>query len=723
MFPPTAQPVAPTPSGVQLPPGVTVEPIQQMQQELPSDGELIAEANTFFEQKSEERRPYEMDWFLNAAAVRLASDARFHPLSSQLEPILGRQPSHRRYIRINRTRVKYQAKLAKYTNSRPRPIVIPASEDREDILDAEVTEMALKYIWRKIDLEAKYEEVTANAEITGKSFWAFRWDAEAKALIRDPETGKPVEVTLGDVEVDVVPAFEILVDDQGIQFIGRQPRMMRARLELVADLELRYQLPPGTIAGDASSEDLFQFQKQIAGLGAKYNTGSVIAGETAGTNAAEKDRKKDYVIVKEFFKRPNAKFKDGFYAVIAGGKVLRKAPRLPYGFAAAFRSNPYPFEEFASGLSPGQFWPTTMVEQLRPVQENYNTFRSKLVEHLILNMHGKLFYPRRAGVPDGAWNSEPGEKIPFNWIPGMPVPFVVNPPPLSSDAWRMLDMNIREFDEVSNISASSLGMGTDAESGYQSVVLQEANDTVFGPDRNRMQRALASSLGKIRKLMSIGYTDERLVSAVGRSYAGTVFTFSQANIDESAEIIVQIGSALPDGKAARLESIMNLKNSGLFGNGEDPRVKRAMLDLVDLGGIEREVDPFYQDADRARLENLNASQGVKLKPPLPWHKDEVHVPYHEEQLNSPEFDTWPPEAQLELIRHYLLHLRKSDPIKGLETARMFAAEDMAIAQMVPMFEEIVAIATAQPQPAEGAPASPAGTPNSGGAVPAVPQAA
>src|SRR5690606_18496748 len=134
------------------------------------------------------------------------------------------------------------AKLAKYTNSRPRPIVIPASEDREDIINAQLTELALNYIWRKISLEAAYEEVTAQAEITGKAFWGFRWDPTKRAKVRNPETGKAVEVTVGDVVVDVIPAFSMLVDDLGISTLGKQPRIMVVQLEPVADVEARHQL-------------------------------------------------------------------------------------------------------------------------------------------------------------------------------------------------------------------------------------------------------------------------------------------------------------------------------------------------------------------------------------------------------------------------------------------------------------------------------------------------
>lgn len=697
---------APAPADGGVPAGVQLEVIDK--------GAILAEVNRFFSEKSQERRPYEMDWFLNAAVVRMAADANFHPLSNELRSITQKEPPHRRHYRINKTRVKYLAKLAKYTNSRPRPMVIAATEDREDVMDARLTEQALLYIWRKIDLEAKYEEVTANAELTGKSFWGFRWDPQALATVLDPRTGERVQVEAGDPEVDVVPAFEILVEDLGKTFLGQQDAIMRARLQMVADIEARYGLPAGTLEGDASSDDLFQFQKQIANLGATYNTGSTFRVEASNRTGGEK--KRDYAILKEYFKKPSTKHKKGLYVVVAGGRLLKYQEELPYGFASIKR-NPYPFEEFAASVSPGQFWPTTMVEQLRPLQEQLSTFRSKVVEHLLHNTHGKLLVPRSAKVADIAWNSEPGEKVFYTWIPGSPGLQVVYPPALSMDVWKLFDVLEHEFDTVSNLSAATLGLGSDTESGYQANILQEANDAVFGPDRNRMQRALAASLGKIRRIMAMGYTEERLIAATGRSFSGSTFAFSQSNIDEAAEIVVQIGSALPDGKAAKLQSLMELKGSGLFGDAENPRVRRGILDLADLGGIEQEVDPEYEDANRARLENMNVQRGMQIKPPLPWQKDQVHVVYHEEFMNAPSFDLLPPPQQIEMIKHYLLHLRRIDPMKGFEVAQMFQNQSPEIAQLVPMFQQMVMAAQAPPAAPAAAPGQQPGAPAPGGPAP------
>ncbi len=684
--------------------------------EMVNQAEIVSEVNRFVEEKFSDRRPYEMQWYLNGLGVRSGADAKVHPVLSRLEQ-LSNEPVHRKRYRINRIRVKYLAKVAKYTNARPRPTVIPASTDREDVLDARFSEYFLKYIYEKLELEAKYEEVTAWAEITGKAFWAFRWDPSILVRIRDPRTKRPVEVMAGDVAVDVTTAFEMLVDDPGIQVLGRQKKISRVRVELVEDVEARHQLPTGSVEPDTSGDELFQFQRQIADMGAQMATGSSIF-VNRGRNSTKNEggggkSKKEFVLVKEMFWAPSGKYPKGRYAVVAGQKLLKYHEQLPYGFWT-FQSNPFPFEEFAVGINPGQFWPTTMVEQLLSLQEQYNTYRSKLIEQLSLSMHPKILVPRHAKVAENANNSEPGEKIYYTNIPGLSEPRWQSAPNVSTDAWRLFDTLRSEMDEVSNLYPSSLGAGVDAESGFQTNLLQEAADAVFGPDRRRMERALTASLKKIRRIAAIGYDVERLISVGSRTSLPAVFEFSNANIDEAAEIRVQIGSALPDGKAQRLQAILELKASGLMDNGtNNPRTNRGLLELADLDGIQQDIDPDYADAENARLENLNAERGIQLEPPAPWDNHGVHVEYHEETLKSPQFKLWDPQAKLQLVRHYIIHLIDFDPIKGLKVAQMFAAmgtEDL-MQHLIPIVQQIAM----QPVGPEGAPQ---GAPAQGPQLPA-----
>lgn len=687
--------------------------------ELVDPGQIVSEVNQFVEAKFQDRRPYEMQWFLNGLGVRTGADAKMNPVLARLEQ-LSKEPSHRKRYRINRIRVKFLAKVAKYTNSRPRPTVIPASNDRDDVLDARFTEYFLKYIYEQLELEAKFEETVSWAEITGKAFWAVRWDPSLIARVKDPRSGQAVEAPLGDVAVDVVDAFQMLVDDPGVQTLGRQKKICRVHVELTEDVEARYNLPPGSVEGDTSGDDLFQFQKQIADIGSQYSTGSSVYAHRGrsprvGTTETGSKQKQEYVLVKELYCAPSGKYPKGKMAVVAGNKLLRYHEQLPYGFWT-FRSNPYAFIEFAAGINPGQFWPTTMVEQLLSLQEQYSTFRSKLIEQLSLAMHPKLLVPRNAKIAENAYNSEPNEKIYYTNIPGMAVPTWQPAPSVSMDAWRLFDTLRTEMDEVSNIYPSMLGAGTDAESGFQTNLLQTAADAVFGPDRRRMERALVEALKKIRRIAAIGYEVERLISIGSKGLLPAVFEFSNANIDEAAEIRVQIGSALPDQKELKLKAVLELKASGMFDNGQnDPRVNRALLEMAELDGLQQDIDPGYTDAENARLENQNAERGQKLPPPAPWDDHLTHVPYHEETLKSPQFQSWPPPAKMELIRHYVFHLQETDVVKAFKVAQMFAPSDPVLQQLLPqLFQQVQALAM-QGQPSQGQPqAGPASPPSPGG---------
>jgi hypothetical protein len=629
---------------------------------------IIREVEDFYTTKSQDRRPYEMQWYLTAAALRGTTGVRYNTLLHKLE--LEKQPTHRRRNKFNALRAKFLAKIAKRLNSRPRPMVMPASSDREDILNARYSEQFLLYLYRKIDLEEKYEQVTAMSELTGKAFWAIRWDPEAIAAVKNPTTGEAEDRQAGDVDVDVVDAFQMLIDDPGVETIGKQARIMRVVAEPVEDLRKRLNRPD--LVPDAGEGDIFQFQRQIANLGTAA-VGGASALLTLGGPSSEAG-KKDLAVKKEMFWAPCPRYPLGAYALVVSGQLIRFQEQLPYGYAR-FTRNPFPFEEFAAGHNPGQFWPTTMLEGLVPVQEATDRLLNKVMEQLDLQMHPKLLIPRNARIPESAYGSEAGEKIYYQWIPGMPPPSVLEAQGVSMDTWRMIDFFQVMQDRISNIYPSTVGASSDATSGFQTNLLQEAADSVYGPERRKTERALTRSCEKILHLASKGYTEQRLLTVTDRGSFPAVIEFSQANIDTHAEIVVQIGSALPDQKAARLQAVMELRGSGLLGNTDSPRVRRNVLSLVDLGGLEREIDPAQKDEERAQLENLTIGRGGEVRPPMPWDGDETHVEAHFDQMKSSEFDIWAPEAKLALIEHTILHLRRLDPSLGLELATMFLPPD------------------------------------------------
>jgi hypothetical protein len=670
----------------------------------------VEEVNNDYTRMRSDRRPLEAQWFFNASLIRGLSNTRWNPVLNMLEQRRG--PSHKSTDTINIVLPKVKAKLSKFLKSRALPVVQPASTDHEDIMNAKATTKVLEYLWERLQLEEKYEEALLWAMQTGKSFWWFYWNEKAVAAVRDqPDImGKqPIyDVPLGDVGVDLGTAFEMLVDDPGITKVQNQKKIIRAKTRLVKDVEAQFKLQPGDLEGEVKEGDLFQYQRQIAQLGAKASTG--MASLRSGQ---DKDDKSTYIVVKEHFTAPNDQYPKGCYKVVAGTKLLNKIEELPHGLAD--RVNPFPVVEFSDNLTAGQFWPTTMVEQLTGIQLQYTRVRRGLDENLKLHQHPKIFVPMQAKVHKNAWTSASGEKIPINWQPGMPPPnqWVVTPPNIASDTWRAIDLLRTESDLVTNLYPASIG-GQGATSGFDTSLLQEAADSVHAPDIRRNELALRDGAYIMRRIIKLGYDVQRLIAIVGRDKAPDVFEFSQEQVDEHANIIIDTGSSLPLQKHARIEAILKLDERQAFGPPGDPTRNRKLLKLLDLGSQEEDAAMVGRSEEHARLENLSFTRGEPVEDPMPWENHDVEYEVHTDLLQSPEIKSWTPDKRTALVRHTILHVKWKNPQNAMQLAAVFGMQDV-----IQEIQQTMALQQSVAQPPAPGPSQPGGPPQ--GASPAVPQ--
>jgi len=672
---------------------------------------LVAQVNAKYAKWRSDRRPYEAQWAWNAAIIRGLSQLQWNPVKNMLVSARN-EPAHRSKDSINFVQAKVRARLSKFLKTRPVPMVVAASSDHEDLLNATATKKVLDYQWKRLHLDDLYEETILWTLQTGKAFWWFYWDPNALGKIQsppDPLTQKPkvYQLPLGEPGVDLGTAFELLIADPGVSRLQKQPEIMRVRVMDTAEVEARFELPQGSLRSELRESEVFQYQRQIASLGAKGVLGASATRDFSG------DDKEPFtqIVLKELFTRPSARFPKGRYLVVAGDRLLKQTEELPFGFADT--EDPYPVVEFSDQFNAGQFWPTTMVEQLIPVQQQYNRVRNQIDEGIKLSTHYKVFVPITAKLPANSWNSEAGERIPFNYQPGMPPPnqWIVNFPNVSNDAWKMLETLKKEFDEVSNLPPSSLGL-TGATSGFDTNLLQEAADSVHAPDIARNERALQSAAYKLRRLCKLGYDIPRLITITGRDNSPEAFEFSADQIDELAEIHIEAGSALPQLKYQRIDAILKLDERQLFGAPGDPSRNRRVLRMLELGSQEQATSMLQRDEDHARLENLAFTRGESVEDPMPWEDHDVEYEIHTDLLKSPEIKTWPPEQRAALVRHVILHVKFKNPQSALQLAGMFNMQDIVeeIASMLPAPTAMAApdgAASPQLQPADAGVTAPA----------------
>jgi len=535
-----------------------------------ADRELLAEWENKFDQAINQRRPHEGQWYLNAAFIRGQQWVEW----DDHRRVLSVEAAPQRRIRrtFNLILPKVRARQAKFQKNRPRPEVKPATTDIKDILDARMTTKVLDFNWRALGLEQAYVSALGWSMRTGHGYWWFRWDDQLQARIRlqDEETGETQvqEGVVGDVSAEVGGPFETVVGDPNIEHIGRQPWIGRERLRDLSWIGQRFK-DGKFVQPNGDTDNGMGYDKQIGQLSPTNQLGVGVTSAPASADSQPKKAK-----VREVFVGPCAKYPKGRQIVFANGVLLKRTDELPYQMWD-MRFNPYPVVDFTDLDMPGQYWGPTVVEQLIGPQRQYNRIRSRLEEHLRLLMGGKLLVARQHNIPKTAWTSGIGEMIEYQAHPNIPPPQIWTPSPVVSDTWRVLERLTLEIDTISQIYPEAEGRVGNATSGFQTNLLQEATDAVHAPDIRRHERAIEEAAWKIRRLMKLMYTVPRLISITSTDDQTEAFEFSQADIDDHADVVVQAGSGLPDLKGAKIQMALELRNSGIFGDPADPELNES----------------------------------------------------------------------------------------------------------------------------------------------------
>ncbi len=691
----------PTPNSGQPPADPTTLATQPTQVDA---AQLVSEIYNKYDQRRLMRRPYEVQWYLNASALRGFPDVRWNAELNRLE--MKKEPAHRKRHRVNHIKPKYVARVAKYTKLPPNPTVVPATSDREDIFNARASQKVLEYFTRKGGLRAKFMQAMQWVPLTGKAFWWFQYDEDMLSHSPVNLDGQRQPI-LGEVDASFGSAFEFLPADPGIELLCDQPEIHRVRLQPTKDIELRYKLAPGSIPAETQNNDLFFYQRQIADLGTRQQGMS----SRSAQSVAEGTPDEGYALLIETFTRPCGKYPSGRYVVVAGRRLLKHQDSLPGGFQHLHR-NAYPCIEFTDDIAPGQFWPDAFVERLVGLASEYNEYRSKMSENLAMHFFPKLVVPKQLNVAEDRYTSEAGERLDVNWIPGIPMPSFLQPASVIGDAWNVLNTIRREMDDITLIYPATVGGAGGANSGFQTNLMQEAADQVHGPAVARNAMALEEAYIKIRHLMKISYDIPRLISIAGKNNIPEVYEFSSSQIDEQADIRIEAESMMPMLRSARVDMVRGMYNDGLYGDPKDPQVRKRVMDQIRMGYADFEIDREQRDQEQAQLENIKMTRGEPLPKPQAWEEHRVHWEAHVDLFKSPEAEGWPDEQKVAYAWHAIIHLSYISPDDALKMAGEFGLraklEELLALQKPP------ALPPAPPQappPGPQAPVAPGPDPN------------
>jgi hypothetical protein len=640
-----------------------------------------------------------MVWYVNMAMYRGNQYVELVPRLSRLS--VPKAPPYRVRHVTNRIKPIIRTELSRLTSQKPSASVVPASADDEDMFAAYAAEQVWETISTRSQLTLEFQEVCWWMLICGSAFMKIWWDPNKVDYESSPDAqGIPGDICLGHVT-----PFHLFVPDFREVNIQNQPYILNAYTKPLEWVKRFYgplldgkEILPDTVAANEILEDAY--------LNIETNV----------------DRKPDSVLCKEMWiKNGGCEFlpEGDFVVHVIGDHVINVSPM--------YRHGQYPFVHFRH-IPSGTFYGTSVIEDLVPLQREYNRTRSQIIEAKNRMARPQLIAPIGSVDPTKITN-EPGLVIQYR--PGMPPPEPLPLIPLPNYVIEELNRTIQDMEDISGqheVSRGGVPPGVTAATAIS--YLQEKDDSLLSHTYLNVEKGMESIAKQTLSLVQEYWDTPRLIKATGETGMFDALMLQSSDLKNNTDIRMEGGSSLPTSKAAKQALLMDMMKMGFI----DPQ---QGLKIMEIGGVQKLYENIKRDETQAQRENIRMkelkediiqqarveweqtqqqemgimsemmaagqqpdpsqpfktiSAGTNGMPPEPlqmmpviqvntWDNHEVHIRVHNDYRKSQSFELLSDEVKAQYELHVQGHL--SAVMQAMMEAQEFAGGGMGMEESMP----------------------------------------
>jgi Bacteriophage head to tail connecting protein len=617
----------------QMQPSSESYPVQQLSR-LQSDFEtrkkLVGWANSTYITLKQNRSRQERIWYINLAMFRGKQNISIinTPVGTNgFRLLTPPAPPWRVRLVINKIRPTIRREIAKCTAQRPSFIVAPATNEDEDYYAAKAATQILDSIYDDYNIGRVNLSRQWWGSITGTSFIKCYWDKNKIAQQKGPPdpndpSGQPTDLQ-GDMCIENLIPFFLFVPDLLEQDINNQPFIFHVYTKSKSWVENYYG------------------KQLVTKMTVKGREGDLLEEaffDVVGVRKPVEDQYKCMEIWIKPYGHPL--FPKGGMITIVGDQLIQVIEEFPY------THKKYPFIKF-DHIQSGQFYGTSVIDDLIPLQREYNRSRSQIIEAKNLMAKPKLMGPKGA-VDPAKITSEPGQYIPYE--PGLgkiePLPMQNLPPFVSEEVMRIQ----ADMDDISGQHEISRGNTPSQVTAATAIsYLQEQDDTMLSEPIQAIEHGMAE-LGKQILCFVIDYwSQDRLIKVAGKDESFNVTFLKGSALRGNKDVRVEAGSALPHSKAAKQAFLMDLFKMGVF--AEKPS---EFLKIMDLRGIDKILDDYKVDMQQSQRENIKMAAGMQIMI-NDFDSHEVHLKEHDRYSKTQEYEMLDDGKKAIIINHRMQH--------------------------------------------------------------------
>lgn len=636
---------------------------------------IVAWTKDQFRTIKEARAQTERQWYYNLAFYfgrQYVQYLRPSSVNNTARLYTPPAPYYRSRPVINRIRSTIRTELAQLINNKPNASVVPASAEDRDMFAA----MAGEQIWENFYQDKKLKAVIRRAMwwtlTCGTGYIKSYWDFHKEDVYFCHET-----------------PFHVLVPDLRQEEIEEQPFLIHAQTRSAEYVKMYYQ-DAVINKGEADAMDLMN-ESYLNLIGTQNVT------------------KQQTVLILEVWVKPGQipMFPDGAYFTVIGDKIVQSMSGWPY------RHGKFPFSKFEH-IPGGKYYGTSLIEDLIPLQKEYNRTRGQIIEAKNRMAKPQLLAPR-GSINAAAITTEPGQVI--EYTPGFNPPQPLPLQPLPNYVIEELDRILNDWNDLAGqheVTHGQVPPGVTAATAIS--FLQERDESKLTPTFDSLEEGIE----KMAQL-SLEYVNEfwdmpRIVRITGPDGSFDAQAFKGSDLDHNLDIRIEAGSALPVSKAAKQALLMDLMKMEFISPNQG-------LQLMDMGSLNKLYDQLQIDQRQAQRENLRMSKitvdmleeynmqnaqmmqqsemmgepppfgvdeltGAPLMPPLvvpvnTWDNHQAHIEYHNQFRKGQSFEMLPQEQKELFEAHVNAHIEAL----GLETVTQDPREAAGLPPLPPVDSE------------------------------------
>lgn len=568
---------------------------------------IVAEITADFKKRQEARRPIELNWRLN---MNFVVGNQFAQISSKGDiEESGKEYFWQEREVYNHIAPILETRLAKLGRVKAKAQVRPATSDDEDVASASLATKLIDAVCKENDFSSQLALANTWSEITGSAFFKVTWDAN-KGHAFDASG----EIKEGDVTITLCPPFEIFPEDIAITDIDKQSSIMHAKVLTAKEVKRIW-------GKDVKGGDVNVFSFDNAQVGGGF-------GYTASVPKIVSEKREDSVTVIEKYEAPTHEYPNGRLIIVAGDTLLYQGD-MPY-LNGEDGVRGYPFSKQVCIDNLTNFFGTSVVERIIPVQRAYNTVKNRKHEFMNRMAVGVM------AVEDGSVDTDnleeeglpPGKVVVYRQ--GSTPPIMLSPTQVPSEFSREEEKLLNEFVMISGVSEVTTYSQVPANvaSGTAISLLLEQDDTRIALTADSLRESIKRISKQVLRLYRQFAKVPRVKRITGDNGDVEIASFCAGNID-SEDIVFDTISDIEDTLSARRAMVYDLLKLGLFAdeNGKlNASTKARLFEILGFGNWEdgRNNDEIHRK--KALKENMELE---KKDVPVDVYDDHaLHIEEH-----------------------------------------------------------------------------------------------